>query len=234
MSDFQTAREALDFLASQITAEAACEGVPFSEVERKMLYYTEAGYLLPDMEEIEAEFDARYDQSEYEAKVSRLMEALYRRLRHESRSEWKSWNTAVKFLEGQNHYILVMVEHAKASKEAAWRKRPHIVKIAASVAEILLLGFVERRYEPIGRLMAIIGNLYRALSPNLQAALRSGLTLLAVVLVCLAISRYWGQISEMRARQGLRKRAFRRMAVNLQGRLGEVSPEGVRLADKDL
>jgi len=224
----------MDFLASRIAEEAACEGAPFSEVERKMLYFTEAEYLLPDMEEVEARFDAEYDQSEYEEKVSRLMASLYRRLRKESRHDLKSWNEAIKFLERQNHYVLVMVERAKASREATWRKRPIVVKFAAVAVEIFIFGIGEMKYHPFEWIADVIARWYRSLSPNMQAVLRDGSALLAVLLLYLAISRYGKELRQMRERRRLRARAFRRVMVNLQGRLVEFSPEGTRLADEEL
>ena len=43
MQVFSTAREAKEYLIAQIVAEAEREHVPVSEVERKMMYFTETG-----------------------------------------------------------------------------------------------------------------------------------------------------------------------------------------------
>jgi hypothetical protein len=41
MHPFSNDREALDFIASQIADQARRDGVPLSDVERKMLYFSE-------------------------------------------------------------------------------------------------------------------------------------------------------------------------------------------------
>jgi hypothetical protein len=49
MKAFHSGREAKEFLISELVAEAQDENVPLSEVERKMLYFTESGWTLPDI-----------------------------------------------------------------------------------------------------------------------------------------------------------------------------------------
>jgi hypothetical protein len=55
-SRFGSAREAKEFLVSKIIEQAQREGVPVSEVERKMLYFTETAWTLPDMMEVNDAF----------------------------------------------------------------------------------------------------------------------------------------------------------------------------------
>jgi hypothetical protein len=65
-----TEREAKEYLAERIAAEAAREGKPLTEIERKMLYFTETGWTLPDMIQVNAEFERRdYDYDTYERKI---------------------------------------------------------------------------------------------------------------------------------------------------------------------
>lgn len=54
MASFRTAKEAKDYIAERIAAEAARESVPLSEVERKMLYWSETDWTLPDMKQVGA------------------------------------------------------------------------------------------------------------------------------------------------------------------------------------
>src|SRR5690349_23643303 len=63
------AREAKEFLISKIVAEAQREKAPLSEIERKMLYFTESGWTLPDIMQVSEQFDREYDQDEYEKKI---------------------------------------------------------------------------------------------------------------------------------------------------------------------
>jgi hypothetical protein len=73
MTSFSTGREAKQFLVGKIVEEASLEGVSLSDVERKMLYFTETAWTLPDIMEVNDEFDRYYDQNEYEKKISRLI-----------------------------------------------------------------------------------------------------------------------------------------------------------------
>jgi hypothetical protein len=109
MSPFLSARAAKDFLVSQIARQAALEHVPLSEVERKMLYYTESYESLPDIAAVAEQFDAEYDSAEYESKISRLIANAIDRLKRESPSERDTWDDAVKYLRKEDHYILVMI-----------------------------------------------------------------------------------------------------------------------------
>jgi hypothetical protein len=52
-------RHAKEFLVSKIVNEAQREGLLPSEIEKKMLYFSETGWTLPDMEEINTAFDLR-------------------------------------------------------------------------------------------------------------------------------------------------------------------------------
>ena len=70
MPAFATAREAKQFLIDCIVAQAQRDGVSLSEVERKMLCFSETGWTPPDMAEVNKEFDDHYDQGEYERKIA--------------------------------------------------------------------------------------------------------------------------------------------------------------------
>jgi hypothetical protein len=79
MKAFHGGREAKEFLISEIVAEAQRENVPLSEVERKMLYFTESGWTLPDIMEVSDNFDREYDQDKYERKIAKLVTQADRR-----------------------------------------------------------------------------------------------------------------------------------------------------------
>jgi hypothetical protein len=122
MDQFSSAREAKEFLVSRIVEEAHREGVPLSEVERKMLYFTETGWTLPDMMEISDEFDRDYDQGDYEKKIAHLIRHDAKRLEKENPEEFKSWISAARKLRKEDHYILVMIDQAGVGKESGnWR-----------------------------------------------------------------------------------------------------------------
>src|SRR5580658_1429108 len=104
MNRFRTARAAKEFLISIIVAEAQRENVPLSEVERKMLYFTESGWTLPDMTTVYEEFDREYDQNKYEKKIARLISKADRHTRKESHEEYDALWAAIRFLRKEDHY----------------------------------------------------------------------------------------------------------------------------------
>src|SRR5258708_12488599 len=101
-------REAKDFLVAQTAEQAALEGVPLSDLERRMMYFTESGYVPEDPIKLNEEFEAEYDSDEYEAKISRLLHHAYGRLRKENDAVRKNWDLAIKCLRRSDHYLLAM------------------------------------------------------------------------------------------------------------------------------
>ena len=81
MKAFHSGREAKEFLISKIVAEAQHENAPLSEIERKMLYFTESGWTLPDIMKVSEDFDREYDQDKYEQKIARLITKADKRIR---------------------------------------------------------------------------------------------------------------------------------------------------------
>jgi hypothetical protein len=67
------ATAAKDFLISKVVQEAELSHQHLSEIERKMLYFTEAHPSLPDIMEVNAEFERDYDSDDYEDKIIRLL-----------------------------------------------------------------------------------------------------------------------------------------------------------------
>jgi hypothetical protein len=112
MHRFSNAHEAKEFLISRIVAEAQRENVPLSEIERKMLYFSETAWTLPDMMEVNDEFDREYDQAEYEKKISHLIRNETKRLHKENPEEFASWISAARKLKKEDHYISVMIDGA--------------------------------------------------------------------------------------------------------------------------
>ena len=112
MKAFHTGREAKEFLISKIVEEAQRENVPLSEVERKMLYFTESGWMLPDIMEVSEDFDREYDRAKYEKKIAKLVTKADRCIRKGSRDDYDKWWAAIRFLQREDHYISVMIRLA--------------------------------------------------------------------------------------------------------------------------
>lgn len=124
---FKTVRDAKDFLAGKIVEEAQREGAPLSEVERKMLYFTETGWTLPDMKEVSAEFDRGYEQGEYEQKIGGLAERVQARLGIQSKEGTATWDRAIEKLSRGDHYLLVLVSASSTTSKGA----KHNLKVVA-------------------------------------------------------------------------------------------------------
>jgi hypothetical protein len=107
---FRTIREAKDYLAERIAAEAERDRIPLTDVERKMLYFTETGWTLPDMKQVSSEFDRDYDQGEYEQKIGGLVSKIQSRLRDQGEADGKSWDRAIMKLSRGDRYLLVLVD----------------------------------------------------------------------------------------------------------------------------
>src|SRR6202050_5956977 len=73
------AQQGKEFLISQILEEAEREDVPLSEIERKMLQFTEMQESLPDIYDVNDQFEREYDTGEYEKKIAGLVRRSYRR-----------------------------------------------------------------------------------------------------------------------------------------------------------
>jgi hypothetical protein len=144
MKGFHSGREAKEFLISKLVAEAKCENVPLSEVERKMLYFTESGWTLPDIMKVNEDFDREYDQDDYEHKIAKLIAKADKRIRKGSREDYDKWWAAIRFLQQEDHYILVMI------RLAGLRPRGDQLRVLATalgiVACILVWVFVSVKY----------------------------------------------------------------------------------------
>jgi hypothetical protein len=115
VSQFSTDKKALDFIAGRIAAEAAREGIPLSEIERKMLYFSETDWTLPGMAEISEEFDREYDQGEYERKIGGLVRRITAHGHGGNEAEQHEWDAAILKLGEGDHYLSVLTS---AGKEA--------------------------------------------------------------------------------------------------------------------
>jgi hypothetical protein len=101
-------REAKDFLVRQTAEQAQLEGVALSELEKRMMYFTESGYVPEDPIALNEEFEAKYDTQEYEQKVAKLLDRAYKRVSEESEAKRKVWDEAIDALRAEDHYLLVL------------------------------------------------------------------------------------------------------------------------------
>lgn len=140
---FTTIRGAKDYLASQIAQQAERDGVPLTEVERKMLYFTETGWTLPDMKKVSAEFDKDYDQPTYEQRIGGLIDRIQSNAKLQNQRDQQTWNAAVKKLSNGDHYLLVLVDGAVSVPRGA----KHNLKILFIAAALFALAAVDMAFK---------------------------------------------------------------------------------------
>src|ERR1700748_2177048 len=99
---------AKQFLIAKILQEAELSQVQLSDVERKMLYFTEQHPTLPDILQVNAQFESEYDADEYEEKIVKLLKSARSRDLSQSPEYKEMWDDAVSALKQEDHYILVM------------------------------------------------------------------------------------------------------------------------------
>jgi hypothetical protein len=110
-------KQAKDFLVQQTAEQAARESVALSETEKKMMYFTESDATSCDNPvELNEEFEAQYDTTEYETKLPRLLHHAYDRLRLEDPEGKRTWDQAIRTLRKGDHYFLVLWDIKPASE----------------------------------------------------------------------------------------------------------------------
>lgn len=107
--------EAIDFLVQQTAEQATLEHVSLSDLEKRMMYFTEGKGATEDPVTLNDEFEAEYDTAKYEKKISRLMHHAYKRLRKQGSSSLRTWDDAIRRLKRGDHYLIVI-----------WGERPGI------------------------------------------------------------------------------------------------------------
>jgi hypothetical protein len=131
-------RDAKIFLASSIAAEAEREKSPLSEIERKMLYFSETGWTLPDMLEVNTEFERSYNNNEYEQKIAALIRKIEARNSTIGGQEKEAWDAAVEKLAEGDHYLLVMLDPFFSSVGKSARPAGDLLRLWLTAFAIVL------------------------------------------------------------------------------------------------
>ncbi|MDQ1389288.1 MAG: hypothetical protein QOF56_2742 [Acidobacteriaceae bacterium] len=134
---------AKQFLITRVIEEAQAEQVHLTAVEIKMLYFTEAQPMTPDMVQAVTEFEGRDLSEEYEDKIVALLKSARNRDLAQSQSYREMWTEAVAALEHEDHYILVMVysafpEHRKSLLPAP-PVRDYVIYVVIGIAVVLAI-----------------------------------------------------------------------------------------------
>jgi hypothetical protein len=101
-------RDAKDFLVQQTVQQAEIEGVSLSDLEKRMMCFTEGADAAEDPTQLNQEFEANFDNDEYERKISTLLHHAYKRIKNQNPEAVREWEEAVRTLRKGDHYILVL------------------------------------------------------------------------------------------------------------------------------
>ncbi len=112
---FADSMQAKGFLVSRIVEEAQRQNNPLSDLEEKMLYFSEAFPTLPNMMEIAERFEKEIDSGKYEDRICRLAKGAYRHESQECPENAHLWKDAIRVLKEEDHYILVMLGSLESS-----------------------------------------------------------------------------------------------------------------------
>jgi len=154
----------------EIGAEGQAEGTPLSNLERRMLYFTESDDANEDPVALNEQFTAQYDTGEYEKKISLLMSHAYRRIKRESPEKLRLWNDAFRVLRKGDHYILVFWKQPTPNKP--WRNwTTYMLGGFAAIYLLLFFVFGSRRNLRYGE-PAPIERFFPAHSPPVQHILQ--------------------------------------------------------------
>jgi len=104
-------KQAKDFLVEQTAEQAALENVLLSDLEKRMMYFTESDPASCDNPiDLNEEFEEQYETEAYELTISRLLHHASKRLKHEEPEKLHTWNQAIGTLRKGDHYILVLLD----------------------------------------------------------------------------------------------------------------------------
>jgi hypothetical protein len=133
------AQDAKEYLIAQIVQEAQREDVPLSEIERKMLYFADSVETIPDIVQVNEQFEQEYNEVEYEAKVSHLLRYARKRVRKESPEGAQRWMQAEMNLRREDHYLGVIVENSHTPVGGFWTVAIWSTAIAAAIFGAIVL-----------------------------------------------------------------------------------------------
>jgi hypothetical protein len=136
-------REAKDLLVQQTTEQAELEGIPLSDLEKRMMYFTETEECPEDPIELNEEFEAEYDTAKWEAKVSKLLHHAHNRIKKENPETAREWNEALRVLRKGDHYILVLWDLPPSDESLYDQLKPvGIGVLLAFILAGLMIGYI--------------------------------------------------------------------------------------------
>jgi hypothetical protein len=139
-------KQAKHFLVQQTAEQAALENVPLTDLEKRMMYFTESDPASCENPiELNDEFEGQYESGEYEVKISRLLQHAYKRLKDEDAEKLRNWNQATRTLRKGDHYVLVLLDVKPESLQQSpriWVAIAWGFGLGIALAILMLLGII--------------------------------------------------------------------------------------------
>jgi hypothetical protein len=191
-------KQAKDFLIQQITEQADRENMPLSDIEKKMMYFTESDATSCDNPvELNEEFEAQNDTATYEVKISRLLHHARLRLKEEDPERMRDWDQSIRTLRKGDHYILVLWDLNPSGERPAGDSLKLLGSAVLIATGVLVTGFLAAKYN-----LNLEGFRKRLPAPSPQLAI---VFYIGLVLLALGAFRLfnWGLVAwlERRARK---------------------------------
>ena len=145
----EPAEPARQSLISKVLRQADSDGVLLSDLEKRMLNFSEGSASAADIEAAE-NFDSEYDSDAYEAKIARLLRRAYQ---HDAKlGQEDEWQDVLRALRSEDWYILVMLQQAGIKAAIGWHVT--ILCICAGIETLIGLSYARG---VIGLRWAVIG-----------------------------------------------------------------------------
>jgi len=126
-----TSKEALDFLVEQTLRQVELDGGSLTDLQKRMMYFTESDDAVEDPAKLNAEFEAENDNNEYEEEMGLLLHRTYDRLKRHDPNAKALWDSAISELEKGDYYFLVLWSRRASGTSKLWVL---ILPIIAAVA----------------------------------------------------------------------------------------------------
>lgn len=138
---FESVREAKEYLIHEIVEQAKRENASLDDIERRLLYFTETGWMPEEARTGETDLtriDDEYSDAEYEWRMAQKI----RRLKQQPSFDPNAWNEAVAVLRREDHYLLVIIDVAD-NPEIPYRRPPNdFLKLIGTAFAIIIVVMV--------------------------------------------------------------------------------------------
>lgn len=134
---------ALEFIALRVEHQSILKGAPLSDIEKKMLRWSEIEPGAVNDPAVSEQFESDYDSCEYEAKITSLLSAAYRSDEGNPKNR-QQWREAREALDSHDFYLLVMLENARTEKPVGKRYWTFMLVGFLVVAALLFLELIQR------------------------------------------------------------------------------------------